>query len=97
MKEGCRAKYELIAERGQKCEYPQGCNETRFKELTVDHFTPKCIARMLGWSRKQVQDPMNKQLLCKEHHREKDESTPDKVFQLREQRKGRFIGFGEHL
>jgi len=84
-------KDDLIKLRGQRCEHPQGCEVTSYKELTVDHFTPKCIAKELGWNFKQTNSPENTQLLCKEHHREKDESTPDRVQMLREQRRGRNI------
>lgn len=78
------------------CEHPGGCF-IRYREfLTIDHFTPKSIAVLLGWPRKMIDHPSNLQLLCKLHHQEKDKTTRDKIGQLKTQLKGGVIYFGEH-
>lgn len=64
---------------------------------SIDHFTPKCIAKLWGWSKKQTEDPMNLQYLNEYCHRLKDKATPDMKRQLLEQMKGKFIGLGEHV
>lgn len=78
-----------------RCEAPEGCNVK--KGLTIDHFTPKCVAKMLGWSRKQLNDPMNRQKLCWDHHLMKDSVTPQVKEQVRFQLQGGFIDFGQHV
>lgn len=76
----------------------QGCRGScaRCKNVNIDHFTAKAVARELGWSNNQIERLSNKQLLSIECHRAKDAPTPDMAGELRQQRKGRFIGFGEH-
>lgn len=64
-----------LFERAWGCEYPD-CDEIRYKELTIDHFTPKCIAAALGWTKRRINAEENCQLLCLAHHREKDAQTP---------------------
>lgn len=65
--------------------------------VTTDHFTPRCIARELGWTPQQVGASENRQYLCREHHNTKDADTPARRDVLRGQLKGNlFIGFGEH-
>ncbi|MBI2011895.1 HNH endonuclease [Candidatus Daviesbacteria bacterium] len=54
------------------CEYPEGCGVVDIKSLTIDHFTPKSIAKFLGWNRKKIGADENCQLLCEAHHRQKD-------------------------
>jgi 5-methylcytosine-specific restriction endonuclease McrA len=69
--------YELA---GGHCQYEEGCEESNISNLTIDHIVSKCIARVRGWTRKQVNAISNLQLLCQTHHAEKDSNTP----QLRE-------------
>ena len=64
--------------------------------INIDHITAKSVARELGWSHQQVERLSNKQLLSLECHRDKDLPTPDMAEDLREQKRGRFIGIGEH-
>jgi len=65
--------------------------------LTKDHFTPKCIAfKVLGWTYKQVNQPLNIQLLSDSCHIAKDKSTQDKLIQLQHQVSGNTIKLGEH-
>jgi hypothetical protein len=45
-------------------------------ELTKDHFTPKCIAKKLGWSWHDINAPENIQWLTPKEHRNKDQTTP---------------------
>lgn len=88
-------RYTHLGTKSGRCEAPQGCNVT--DGLTVDHFTPKCIAKLLGWSRKQIDQPANRQLLCWDHHKQKDSVTPQVKEQVRFQLKGGFIPFGQHI
>lgn len=78
-----------------RCEAPEGCNVT--EGLTVDHFTPKSIAKLLGWSRRQMDHPTNRQLLCWPHHQKKDQVTPQIKAQVQFQLKGGYIPFGKHI
>jgi len=70
-------KLDLYTRSGGHCEHPRGCNETKLDKLTIDHFTPQCIAKIWGWTAEEVNDPLNLLLLCKEHHQEKDSKTPN--------------------
>lgn len=68
-------KSELIIRSGGHCEHPEGCNETNIDKLTIDHFTPQCIAKIWGWTPEEVNDLSNLLLLCKTHHQIKDART----------------------
>ena len=65
---------------------------------TVDHFTPKTIAKdVLGWSDQQINAAANKQYLCRRCHRRKDYDTPFRKRVLQGQIAGRqSVGFGAH-
>ncbi len=67
---------ELYEQRGGHCEHPGGCNVTDLRKLTLDHFTPQCVARIWEWTPEEVNDPNNLLLLCRTHHNEKDALTP---------------------
>lgn len=69
-------KLELYARSGGQCEHPGGCNETNLNKLTIDHFTPQCIAKIWDWTAEEVNDPLNLLLLCRMHHDQKDSQTP---------------------
>ena len=90
---GCQAEHHesdcgCIGCAGRRC---QTC-----KNISVDHFTAKAVAKELGWSKAQVERLENKQMLSIECHREKDRPTPDMAHELRQQKRGRFIGIGKH-
>ena len=78
------------------CEAPvhveacSGLGETR------DHFTAKSIAKELGWSRKQANNPANIQYLSEPCHVEKDRPTAHMRDLLVKQKNGLFIGLGDH-
>jgi len=92
-----RAQKRALYERAEgHCEWPGGCKESDITKLQVDHITPRCIARLLGWSKVEANDPMNHQLLCVDCHRKKDETTRAKKEQVIYQMQGGMIGFGEH-
>ena len=81
----------------KECEAPnhtRGCNGLG---ETKDHFTPKCIAKMWKWSRKQINAPENIQYLSKSCHKKKDRPTAHMKYQLKEQIKGKIINFGDHI
>lgn len=64
---------------------------------TKDHFTPRCIAKELGWRQGQVSDPQNIQWLSEDCHKEKDSTTPLRLSLLRKQLQGIPVGFSEHI
>jgi hypothetical protein len=64
--------------------------------INIDHITAKAVAKELGWTHNQIERLSNKQLLSNECHKAKDYPTPDMARDLRQQKKGRFIGIGEH-
>jgi len=90
------AKARLYERAGGTCEHPGGCGESDISWLQVDHFTSRCVAKLLGWTKAQANDPMNLQLLCRDHHLEKDASSRAKKEQVIYQMQGGMIGFGEH-
>ena len=53
------------------CDKPKWCRATN-----QDHFTPKCVAKKMGWKPKQMNRPENLQWLSNPCHRRKDRSTP---------------------
>ena len=65
-------------------------------ELTIDHFTPKCIAKVFNWNRKTTSSHSNTQMLSVPCHRIKDRSTPQRFQLALQQRRGRFIGLEEY-
>lgn len=69
-----RSREQRLYENAWGCEFPD-CDVIKLKVLTVDHFTPKCIARELGWRRKDIIADDNCQLLCEIHHKDKDRTT----------------------
>ncbi len=77
----------LYKRAGGHCEYPLGCKEKNIWKLTIDHFTPLCIAMILGWPREVINSLDNLMLLCEEHHMEKDRITPEEkekvIFEVR--------------
>lgn len=98
---------DLIARDGRGCQAEHhspdcsciGCrkNECLYcPNIDIDHFTAKAVAKELGWTHRQVERLGNKQMLSKECHRDKDEFTPNMTQELRRQKRGRFIHFGEH-
>lgn len=46
---------------------------------SVDHFTPKCIARLLGWTDDEINDKTNKQWLSFACHAAKDLTTNNRL------------------
>ena len=56
---------------------------------TKDHFTPRCIAKLLKWTPKQLSDPMNIQYLSQACHSEKDSTTPKRLQILKDQLNGK--------
>lgn len=89
------SKKRKLYERSWGCEFPGGCDVTDIKKLTIDHFTPRCVARTLGWRHSAVNSIANLQLLCAEHHRMKDESTPRRYFAVLLQLSGGEISMEE--
>jgi len=88
----------MMRERERICEAPyhtEGCNGIG---ETKDHLTPKCIAKhVLGWSRKQIEDPANIQYLSKACHQEKDATTSVRFRLALRQKKGETITLEEYL
>lgn len=80
-----------------RCEAPFHTPDCSGWGTTRDHFTPRSVAKLLRWKKKQIDSPENIQYLSSECHREKDKNTRDIKIQVKQQLKGRFIGFGEHI
>ena len=79
-----------------RCEAPfhvEGCNGIG---ETVDHHTPRCIAKkVLGWTESQVNAPENIQRLSVACHRHKDKDTPARLELARLQKQGKIdVPFG---
>lgn len=85
-------------EQEKPCQAPyhaEGCNGIG---ETVDHLTPRCIAKhILGWTRKQIDDPMNLQYLSKACHKEKDSTTVQRFQLALRQKRGEMITLEEYL
>jgi len=78
------------------CEAPIHCDDCDGVGRTKDHFTPKCIAKLWGWSGKQIGAEENLQYLSEACHKAKDLSTPARFELAVEQMNGANIAFGEH-
>jgi 5-methylcytosine-specific restriction endonuclease McrA len=63
---------------------------------TQDHFTPRSVGKVLGWTRKQIESPENMQALSQVCHSQKDSSTPKRLEVLRMERRGVIYSFEEH-
>jgi len=81
----------------ERCEAPRHHKNCNGRGETVDHHTPKCIAKIFGWKRKQINAPENLQYLSKPCHREKDRSTPKRKLLLQGQLKGKETTLEEYL
>ena len=57
------------------CEAPYHVADCSGFGESEDHFTPKCIARLLGWSSEEINSPDNKQWLSFACHSAKDLTT----------------------
>lgn len=77
----------------QKC-VRESCGDCHLTNL--DHFTPKCIAKVWGWSAKEMNAPENLQWLSRACHTDKDRSTPHRKTLLHQQLRGKFIGIEEY-
>jgi len=79
------------------CEAPEHAEGCTGIGSTKDHFTPKCIAKVLKWNQKALSHPLNIQWLSPACHIEKDSSTPARRNELLVQLNGATIGLGEHV
>jgi hypothetical protein len=82
---------------GAPCEAPEHVSDCNGLGSTIDHLTPKCIARVLGWRRKKLNAADNLQLLSEECHQAKDRDTAMRRNLLIEQLEGRTVRFGDHF
>lgn len=89
----CQAEIHVDSCPCQRCRAFQcgGCKRTN-----VDHFTSKGIAKLLGWSKAQIERESNKQFLSYECHSAKDKHVPEEMAILRRQKQGKFIPIGGH-
>jgi len=69
----------LYKRAGGVCEHPEGCRQRNPTALTIDHFTPQCLGKLLGWTLEQIDDPANLLLLCRYHHIRKDSITEQEL------------------
>lgn len=63
---------------------------------TSDHTTGKAIGRLLGLTHKEVNRPENREWLSRPCHEQKDKKTTEVIQTLQKQKKGNFVGFGQH-
>lgn len=85
-----------MLEIGPPCEaevHAGGCNGIG---STKDHFTPRAVAKLLGWAAQQLGSPENLQHLSPACHAIKDRTTPKRMHLLEKQLQGREIKFGDH-
>jgi len=81
----------------RRCEAEIHAPDCDGRGTTRDHFTPRCIAKLLGWSSEQIGSPENIQYLSQACHVLKDRSTPLRFQLLRSQlSKGHWVGLGDH-
>jgi len=90
---GCQAE---VHQEDCPCQDCRGRNCQRCKKISIDHFLPRAVAKVIGMSNRQVSRLENLQMLSIECHRKKDSETPGMTEELRQQKRGRFIHFGEH-
>ena len=64
---------------------------------TVDHFTPKCIGKLWGWSYEQINAKENIQYLSEPCHKDKDRTTEARLLLARKQLKGAYISLEYYL
>ena len=64
--------------------------------LTKDHFTPQCIAKVLGWSRYRTNRNNNIQWLTRPCHDDKDRDTAKRKDVLVSQLAGKNISLQRH-
>ncbi len=81
----------------RSCEAPSHVDGGSGFGETKDHFTPKCIAKLLKWKPRQISDPMNIQYLSQACHREKDSTTPARLQIVKEQLSGKQFTFEEYV
>lgn len=65
--------------------------------ITKDHFTPKCIAKEIGWGYARTNRANNLQWLSEPCHIKKDSSTPARRNQLVFQMQGNVLRLGDHI
>jgi hypothetical protein len=75
--------------RRQSCD---GCHNTN-----VDHFTAKSVGKALGWSKKQIDSPENKQYLSYDCHRWKDQNTAHYKQVAKKLSQGKEVRFGDEI
>lgn len=59
------------------------------ERLTEHHLTPRCIAKVWGWSKKQINHPMNREMLPHHVHQRQDEVIPILLHRAIEQATGK--------
>lgn len=93
------------------CQLPKPESCATCPKVNDDHFTPKSVAKLLGWSDRHVspdetdeyrrahpsvEDPENHQWLSIQCHNEKDKDTPLRKDILQRQLRGTYIPFEVH-
>lgn len=73
------------------CEAPVHNKDCDGVGITLDHFTPVCIARLWEWDTEQINAPENIQYLSKPCHKDKDRTTEARLTLARKQLRGAYI------
>ena len=82
---------------GIKCEAAVHARSCVGYANTVDHFTPRSVAKLLRWKAWQINDPMNLIPMFRACHDIKDRKTALVKLQVKFQQKGGTIYFGKHV
>lgn len=64
---------------------------------TLDHLTPRSVAKLLGWKTRQLNHPANLIPMCRPCHILKDRPTPLVKLQVKYQLRGGELKLGEHI
>lgn len=79
------------------CEAPFHNEKCDRVGVTVDHFTPECIAKLWGWTPDEINASENLQHLSRPCHNDKDRTTEARLTLARKQLKGAYISLAYYL
>lgn len=79
------------------CEAPVHNKHCDGVGITLDHFTPVCIAELWKWKKDQINAKENLQYLSKPCHLDKDRTTEARLTLARKQLNGAYISLEYYL
>lgn len=93
----CGEEREAMIERGVRCEAAVHARSCVGYANSIDHLTPRAVAKLLGWRKKELNNPDNLVPMFRPCHVMKDKDTAKVKIQVRWQLRGKYIGLGEHI